>query len=84
MYKRSIYPILKDVLKISPAVLLTGVRQVGKSTLALTLDYNYVVFDNLSQEEAAHNDPIGYIVSLQKPVTIDVRFRFYRVQQQWF
>jgi len=71
MYKRSIYPILKDVLKISPAVLLTGARQVGKSTLSLTLDYNYVVFDNLSQREAAFNDPIGYIVSLQKPVTID-------------
>ena len=71
MIKRSIYPILKDVLKISPAVLLIGARQVGKSTLCLDLDYNYIVFDNLSQREAAHNDPIGYIANLQKPVTID-------------
>ena len=71
MFQRSIYPILKDALKISPAVLLTGARQVGKSTLCLTLDYHYVVFDNLSQREAAHNDPIGYIANLPKPVTID-------------
>ena len=71
MYKRTIYSILKEVLETSPAVLLTGARQVGKSTLALSLNRNYVVFDNLSQREAAYNDPIGYIDSLQKPVTID-------------
>ncbi len=71
MYKRSIENILMEVLKISPAVLLTGARQVGKSTLCLSLDYNYVVFDNLSQREAADNDPVGYISNLQKPVTID-------------
>ena len=71
MFKRSIYPILKDVLEFSPSVLLTGARQVGKSTLSLTLDYNYVVFDDLSQREAAFNDPIGYIANLKKPVVID-------------
>ncbi len=71
MLKRSISLVLEDALKISPAVLLTGARQVGKSTLCLTLDQHYVVFDNLSQREAAHNDPIGYIAHLPKPVTID-------------
>lgn len=71
MFKRSIVPILKEALEISPAVLLTGARQVGKSTLCLGLERNYIVFDDLSQREAALNDPIGYIASLKKPVTID-------------
>jgi len=33
MLKRSLEPILKTALKISPIVLLKGARQVGKSTL---------------------------------------------------
>ncbi len=37
MLKRSLEPILKTALKISPIVLLKGARQVGKSTLALGL-----------------------------------------------
>ena len=71
MFKRSINDILEEALAISPTVLLTGARQVGKSTLCLGLERNYIVFDNLSQREAALNDPIGYIASLKKPVTID-------------
>ena len=71
MYKRSVDNILKEALHISPAVLLTGARQIGKSTLCLTLDREYRVFDNLTQREAAKNDPEGYIASLPKPIIID-------------
>jgi len=71
MYRRSADNILKEALKISPSVLLSGARQVGKSTLCLTLDHEYRVFDNLSQREAALNDPEGYIASLPKPITLD-------------
>ena len=71
MYKRSVDNILKEALHISPAVLLAGARQIGKSTLCLTLDREYRVFDNLTQREAAKNDPQGYIASLPKPIIID-------------
>lgn len=68
---RSVDNILQEALKISPAVLLTGARQVGKSTLCLSLDREYRVFDNLTQREAAKHDPEGYIASLPKPIIID-------------
>lgn len=71
MYKRSVESILKEAIKISPCVLLSGARQVGKSTLCLSLDNEYRVFDNLSQREAATTDPIGYVASLPKPITLD-------------
>ena len=50
MYKRSAENILNEALAISPTVLLSGARQVGKSTL---------------------NDPIGYVETLPKPITLD-------------
>ena len=71
MYKRSVENILKEALHISPSVLLAGARQIGKSTLCLTLDREYRVFDNLTQREAAKHDPEGYIASLPKPIIID-------------
>jgi len=71
MYTTSAENILKEALKISPSVLLSGARQVGKSTLCLSLDNAYRVFDNLTQREAALHDPIGYIASLPKPITLD-------------
>lgn len=71
MYKRSAENILHEALLISPAVLLSGARQVGKSTLCLREQREYRVFDNLSEREAALNDSIGYIASLPKPITLD-------------
>jgi len=71
MYKRTVQSILYEALEISPVVLLTGARQVGKSTLCLSLEQEYRVFDNLSQRESALNDPKGYIASLPKPITLD-------------
>ena len=64
MYRRSVEFILKEALNISPSVLLSGARQVGKSTLFLTLNQEYRVFDNLTQREAAQSDPVGYIATL--------------------
>lgn len=71
MFKRSIEVILKEALKISPSVLISGARQVGKSTLCLGLKTNYRVFDNLNERESAFNDPLGYIASLPKPIILD-------------
>jgi len=71
MYKRTAKAIIDEALEISPCVLISGARQVGKSTLSLNLNMNYIVFDNLTQRESALNDPIGYIQNLPKPVCID-------------
>lgn len=71
MFKRSIDVVLEEAIKISPVILLTGARQVGKSTLCLSKAFEYRVFDNLSERESAYNDPIGYIDTLPKPIIID-------------
>ncbi len=71
MFTRTATSILNEALAISPAVLLSGARQVGKSTLCLSQDRQYRVFDDLSEREAALNDSIGYITSLPKPITLD-------------
>lgn len=71
MFKRSVQKLLEEALKISPAVLLSGARQVGKSTLCLQMPGEYRVFDDLTEREAALNDSRGYIASLPKPVTLD-------------
>ena len=71
MYKRSVENILKEALEISPSVLLSGARQVGKSTLCLSLERDYRVFDNLTEREAALNDPAGYIDTLPKPIVLN-------------
>jgi len=71
MFKRSAEEILLEALQVSPAVLLSGSRQVGKSTLCLDLKQEYRVFDNLTEREAALNDPVGYIASLPKPISLD-------------
>jgi predicted AAA+ superfamily ATPase len=71
MYERTAKAIIDEALRTFPCVLISGARQVGKSTLALNLDMNYVVFDDLTQREAALNDPVGYIQNLSKPICID-------------
>lgn len=71
MYKRSVNDLLKEALSISPVVLLTGSRQVGKSTLCLTFQQEYRVFDSLTERAAATSDPMGYINALPKPITLD-------------
>lgn len=71
MYPRSANTLLTEALEISPSVLLSGARQVGKSTLCLALKQEYRVFDSLVEREAALHDPVGYIATLPKPITLD-------------
>lgn len=71
MFTRTAISIMNEALAISPVVLLSGARQVGKSTLCLSQDRQYRVFDDLSEREAALNDGIGYVKSLPKPITLD-------------
>ena len=69
---RTIMSDLKDYLKYFPVLLISGARQVGKSTLALHLNIeNYITLDDINMYEMAKNDPKGFIENLDKPVVID-------------
>jgi len=69
--KRSIRPILETALEISPVVLLSGARQVGKSTLSFRLFQNYAILDDVDLRLNAIENPKGFIKQLIKPVCID-------------
>jgi predicted AAA+ superfamily ATPase len=75
MYKRNILSELEIYLKIFPAVLLTGARQAGKTTLVEELaqnrGYYYVTLDDDLSLANALRDPSGWLMSLPKPVIID-------------
>jgi len=69
---RAIINDLKDYMKYFPVLLISGARQVGKSTLALHLKIeNYITLDDINMYEMAKNDPKGFIEKLEKPVVID-------------
>jgi predicted AAA+ superfamily ATPase len=65
---------LREALGVLPVVVLTGLRQAGKTTL-LTTDpalagRRYLTLDDLATLEAAERDPEA-LVSEREPVTID-------------
>jgi len=71
MIKRSITPLLKIALEISPIVLLSGARQVGKSTLSSKFFENYVTLDDIDLRLTAIDNPKGLINRIEKPICID-------------
>lgn len=76
MYPRSILSNLREALADTPAVLVTGPRQSGKSTLVSTLlkessPRRYVTLDDLVVLSAAKTDPAGFVSGLGGPVCID-------------
>ena len=72
MIKRNITADVKTYLTHFPALLITGARQVGKSTLALQLGIDeYVTLDDIASYQSAKTDPKGFILNLPKPVIID-------------
>ncbi len=71
MLSRSIEKIVKVALNISPLVLLSGARQVGKSTLAKSICTNYIVLDNVFVRLNAIENPIDFIKNIKKPTCID-------------
>lgn len=67
---------VKEALADTPVVMITGARQVGKSTLALSIgkelgNYEYVSLDDLSRQGAARSDPPGFLRGLALPCIID-------------
>lgn len=71
--RRNIEEVLKHRAKNSRCILVTGARQVGKSTLLKTLYPNvrYVTFDDKLLLSTAIEDPKLFIKNLPKPSVID-------------
>lgn len=75
IYPRFIKDKISDALSDSPAVLLHGPRQSGKSTLAQAvgspLDYVYLTFDDENLLSAAKTDPQGFVAELPEFTILD-------------
>lgn len=70
---RKIEKQIKLAIKQFPVCLITGARQVGKSTLIQNLlkDYEYVTFDDPFIRKAAKDDPELFLSSYKTPLIID-------------
>lgn len=71
--EREISPFIEEAHKFFPVILITGARQVGKSTLCnhLFSDYRTVNLEDVSLRVKAIEDPIGFLNSLGDKVIID-------------
>ncbi|WP_439256986.1 ATP-binding protein [Lonepinella sp. BR2271] len=72
-YERQLSPVLQRLLQQFPAVLLTGARQVGKSTLIQQLlpNYDYVSLDDPLFLSQAKNDPHLFFLNHPNFTAID-------------
>jgi predicted AAA+ superfamily ATPase len=73
--KRDIEKVLLKVSSQFKVVLVTGPRQVGKTTMLIKLmegtDRKYVTLDDLTTRDLAKNDPGSFIKTFTPPVFID-------------
>jgi len=71
--RRGIADRLEEALSYTPVVLLTGARQVGKSTLAQTMvpEDRYLTLDDATVLAAAQTDPTAFIGRYAEMVVVD-------------
>jgi hypothetical protein len=72
--ERTLAPTIKQVSGSFPVLLLTGPRQVGKTTLledCMAGNRSYVTLDDLEQRDLAQSDPALFLQKHQPPVMID-------------
>ena len=78
--ERLLAPRLHEALNDTPAVLIHGPRQSGKTTLAQLVGaargYHYVTFDDAAILTAAQADPIGFVSRLPERCILDEVQRF--------
>ncbi len=73
-FKRHLEDVIQKINKSFPVVLVTGPRQVGKTTMLEQLashDRKYVTLDNPMVRELAKKDPALFMQRYTPPVTID-------------
>lgn len=75
MIERTIKQALLESIESYPVTLVTGARQVGKSTLCYELtkdkNFNYVSLDNMDERQLANDDPKFFLEKHQTPLVID-------------
>ena len=76
MLQRNIKPRIEEALGDTPAIILCGARQTGKTTLVQSLPNRsyrptYLTFDDSTLLSAAKEDPSGFIFGLNLPVILD-------------
>lgn len=74
LYKRTLSSTIKKALKTFPAVLVTGPRQAGKTTL-LKMNYakthRYISFENPDVRDRVLDDPKGFMEFNKPPIILD-------------
>jgi len=75
MIYRTIYEKVLKSISSKPITIITGSRQVGKSTLCKEFvkrhGYNYVTLDNTRELASAKNDPAMFLKEHKAPLIID-------------
>lgn len=74
MYQRTLAGTIHDISKSFPVLLLTGPRQVGKTTLldmCARGERAYVTLDDLDARNLAQGDPALFLQTWKPPVIID-------------
>lgn len=74
LYKRNILNLFREYTENFKVVLITGARQVGKTTFLKSIkekNRKYVTLDNLDLRFYANNDPEGFLKDFCPPVIID-------------
>lgn len=74
IFSRSLAPIIKNINDTFPVLLITGPRQVGKTTLLkLCADQkrNYVTLDDHHERKLAQTDPTLFLQTHKTPLIID-------------
>jgi hypothetical protein len=70
---RFIEPVLLDRARTRPAVVVTGARQTGKTSLVRRVfpAHDYVSLDLPSEAEQAETDPTGFLLRHRPPLVVD-------------
>jgi len=75
MIKRTIKKQILEKMELFPVIVITGPRQVGKSTLVVEIakekKYKYITLDSLEERKLALQDPKFFIESKGYPLIID-------------
>jgi hypothetical protein len=73
MVKRQIVPVLQAALRRFPAVVLTGPRRAGKTTLLRSAapGAQYVLLEDPDVQERVRSDPRAFLEGLRPPVIFD-------------